>query len=424
MILNSLRTKIILIAVSCSLLSILLVLLITPTMVESRFVNDAKALHLANFTIMLKHYHQTLNANTQQGAISFNRTLPPPSQQPLHMLVKGRAGIPTHDLLAINQDFRFVIADANGWVLLPFNNFEAGQQLTESQRKSANLIYDNGNFLGYSIATGEVPLTPKDVQYIDSLKQSLLITGSISVIVAWLFGLLMTTSLRNRLHKLITATQHLSERRLPEQIEVKGKDELAVLTQEFNAMSYKLTLQYHRLRHSHDTIEEQAKTLKKLSVTDELTQLFNRRYFNESLNQYVEDSNKGGQELSLVLCDIDHFKQVNDNFSHQIGDQVLKKVAQLMQECTRSEDIVARVGGEELVILMPKTHKQKATEIAERVRAKMEDQNWSTIALGLRMTMSFGVSCLSETHNADTLINAADTLLYEAKDAGRNRVCG
>jgi diguanylate cyclase (GGDEF)-like protein len=126
------------------------------------------------------------------------------------------------------------------------------------------------------------------------------------------------------------------------------------------------------------------------------------------------------EPVSLIMTDIDHFKRVNDRFGHDKGDLVLKKYAELMQKNTRHEDLVARFGGEEFIILLPFTATKHATDLAERIRTKLEHADF--LENGYRVTASFGVAEYLAGEDIETTIKRSDQALYTAKDTGRNRI--
>ena len=173
-------------------------------------------------------------------------------------------------------------------------------------------------------------------------------------------------------------------------------------------------------------LEELNKTVKELSIRDTLTGLYNRRHLQEQLKPLFEQAIRYEKEFSICLLDIDYFKQINDNFSHQVGDNVLKTFASVLSKSCRSADVVARYGGEEFIILMPETTLESAHSLSERLRQNIENYDWSNIAPNLSVTASFGISSkqwqTSENSNPEKLIALADKQLYVAKELGRNQV--
>jgi two-component system cell cycle response regulator len=167
-----------------------------------------------------------------------------------------------------------------------------------------------------------------------------------------------------------------------------------------------------------------------LSITDALTGAFNRRYMMDQLPRELERCRRYGNPLSVVMCDVDHFKQVNDVMGHSAGDDVLQQFVFRMQKSIRAtSDWVARIGGEEFVIVLPETGHQGAMFVAEKVRALMTSVPFVTREGDVAATSSFGVAS-TEAHGPDlvmkseTLIRAADKCLYASKQSGRNRVSG
>lgn len=163
--------------------------------------------------------------------------------------------------------------------------------------------------------------------------------------------------------------------------------------------------------------------LERLSQEDGLTGLYNRRYLNSALIHEVGKAARYQSPLSLILCDIDYFKIVNDTFSHAIGDEVLRQVARLLQTHTRMTDVVARYGGEEFALLLPNTSLSQAHAIAEKLRCLIANHNWQAVAPALTITLSCGVATLEPAGTSESLLIAADRALYLAKAAGRNTVC-
>ena len=166
-------------------------------------------------------------------------------------------------------------------------------------------------------------------------------------------------------------------------------------------------------------LEEANLRLDALATTDGLTGVKNRRAFGEKLAEEITRSTRYGPPLSLLLLDVDKFKQYNDTFGHPAGDEVLKTVARLLLEQARATDFVARYGGEEFTLVLPDTGVEGAVVMAERLRAVLEAAPWAQRAV----TASFGAATLSREINTDTaLIGAADRALYDSKENGRNRV--
>lgn len=179
-------------------------------------------------------------------------------------------------------------------------------------------------------------------------------------------------------------------------------------------------------------MREHTRQIELLSNTDALTETFNRRYLGVRLGLEIKRCVRYGRPLSVVMCDLDHFKKVNDEHGHQTGDSVLFAFAQALKSCVRDQiDWVARYGGEEFVIVLPETEADGAYAAAERYRKAAEALEVATPAGGtLKATASFGVATITPeaprgpAPSTDDLLGIADMRLYEAKKRGRNRTVG
>lgn len=159
--------------------------------------------------------------------------------------------------------------------------------------------------------------------------------------------------------------------------------------------------------------------LKSKSITDELTKLYNRREIEKNLDYlFVKANSDIHYKFSVIMCDLDDFSKVNNNFGHQIGDKVLTKVSNIFKKNIRDSDICGRWGGEEFIILCPDTFIKEAYNLAERLRVALEESDFDEVK---KVTASFGVSSFSIDDNRDDLITRADKRLYKAKEMGKNK---
>lgn len=172
-----------------------------------------------------------------------------------------------------------------------------------------------------------------------------------------------------------------------------------------------------------DKLRQQSAELERLARQDPLTRLNNRRYLEENLEREFAAAKRYKFPISVALVDIDHFKQINDTFSHQIGDDVLRIVGQILEAGCRGVDFAARYGGEEFALVFPQTDLAGALVACERIRQRIEQHNWAALHPDLKVTVSIGVSSDPSLPNHEKLLAAADEQLYAAKRAGRNRVC-
>ncbi len=178
-----------------------------------------------------------------------------------------------------------------------------------------------------------------------------------------------------------------------------------------------------RLEQKNLELQKLNKRLEQLSIRDGLTKVFNRRYLDDYLVKEWQRSQRYQSPLSLMMGDIDSFKQINDNFSHTVGDEVLKILGRLLKSSTRDSDVVARYGGEEFVIVFPETELDKAVQAAEKLRLAIEVYPWSEVRENLEVTISAGVAITNDVKHYRDLLEQADEKLYEAKYSGKNRVC-
>jgi diguanylate cyclase (GGDEF)-like protein len=160
------------------------------------------------------------------------------------------------------------------------------------------------------------------------------------------------------------------------------------------------------------------------SITDELTGLYNRRFFLRRASQETNASFRYKFPVSIILCDIDNFKKVNDNYGHLVGDHVLQAFSKLLKKCTRESDVLARFGGEEFIIMLPQTDKNGAYVLAERMRQETEalSVDESKKAQDVKFTASFGVTTCTSNNSIEQNIHLVDEALYSAKESGKNRV--
>ncbi len=170
--------------------------------------------------------------------------------------------------------------------------------------------------------------------------------------------------------------------------------------------------------------ERSEEAAQKLALIDPLTGAFNRRTFLELAEKEIARTRRARGSLSLIMLDLDHFKQMNDRNGHLAGDEVLKGVVAITLTCLRKEDFLVRYGGEEFCILLPSVAIDRAAVMAERIREAVEQAHFSFKGRALSVTISIGVTTLSMegNENVDTVVNRADEALYAAKKAGRNRV--
>lgn len=185
------------------------------------------------------------------------------------------------------------------------------------------------------------------------------------------------------------------------------------------------TIAYEHLHRINEKIEAKQQQLiamneelKQISNTDNLTGIGNRHYFQNKLRQYIEKFQQDSTPFSLLVVDIDHFKKVNDTFGHAIGDLVLAQLGLILKMSAREQDVPARFGGEEFILLLGETAEEEAFQIAQTLNKKLEQTIWPSIG---RLTVSVGCATFKENDTESSIFEHADEALYESKRTGRNR---
>lgn len=200
--------------------------------------------------------------------------------------------------------------------------------------------------------------------------------------------------------------------------EAPGGGEVGYLTDVFNHMVSRLREGRRELDLIHETLRKKNEELEMLSTTDSLTGLDNHRSLMQRLEDEEARCKRERRSFSVLVGDVDHFKQYNDAFGHPAGDEVLKAISEIMREAARPVDCVARYGGEEFVVLMPDASAAEALDLAEHIRARVAAKKF----MGRKMTLSIGVASFPEdADSAEALISIADEALYQAKREGRDR---
>lgn len=239
----------------------------------------------------------------------------------------------------------------------------------------------------------------------------------------------------------ILATLYKSEdqfaqayRHLEKHLEIKERHSSDMSKKRFEALRVKFETEQtekekeiYRLRtvelaEANAKLEQLSQELFKQANEDALTGLFNRRRLEQELGRELERARRNNGKLSAMICDIDNFKQVNDRFSHQVGDFVLQRVAQILKRYIRGADVVARYGGEEFVILFPEASAKEAQLVCDRLRQRIADAPWHELHPDLKITMSMGICDDTTLVDGFAMLDQADDKLYEAKRNGKNQV--
>lgn len=263
----------------------------------------------------------------------------------------------------------------------------------------------------HNINTKQIEQRRLDAQQSFSQTRIITLAGFFTGILTFIAGAIaMQKFVLKPAHRLLTSLEKFGQGDLTHRIQVRTNDEFGALAMGFNHMA--------------DNLEKDQQKLAELAIRDGLTGLYNRREFERLLSDEVHRFRRHGHPVSLLILDIDHFKQINDRYGHQAGDAALKTVANIITNQSRTGDVIARYGGEEITILLPETDVESAHILAERTcRAIEEFPIMISPGQALPITVSIGIATIPvNAQSARDLISSADLAMYEAKRSGRNCV--
>lgn len=418
----SLRTKVTLTLTLTTIISVLFVGFTAKWLVLEKFNDQSMQWAFDNFShdvigFVSKHgsWEQGVDDEGFRNYVIHNRR----PKRPHKML----AGPPPGEAQPIPPPpFRFVLTDLQGIVVHGSNKYPVGQSLNGHLRRDEIPILIDNKAVLIAVPLGQPNLSKLDLTYLNAVDKALtyavIIAGAIAIILGIIFGNRLSSSL----YRLSESVSSMRPGEIRKDIVIKSKDEVEVLANTFNKMSHYLADAYEELEQAHDKVTEQATLLLELSIKDELTGLYNRRYFRERADHFYNQANRYQQPLSIMLGDIDFFKRINDTYGHAIGDDVLRTISSLLQTNLRETDLLARYGGEEFVIIFPETDLYSASELCERIRQTIEGHSWEEIAADLKVTMSMGINADTQLSDFEQMLINADEKLYQAKGNGRNQI--
>lgn len=252
-----------------------------------------------------------------------------------------------------------------------------------------------------------------------NLRETVLIWACISAALAAWVGYILTLRIIKPIQELCLVIQEVAAGNFSRQVDVYSADrDVANLLESFSSM-------LSSFRNMVNKITGKKAELEILAITDDLTKLYNYRYFQRRLTDELEKARQYQYEVSLIMIDIDYFKRFNDTYGHPQGDRILRMVAQIIKNTLRDDDIVVRYGGEEFAIILSRINKQEALEIAERIRKNIETHQFTLGQEGsvASLTISLGLATYPEDATSkDELVARSDYALYQAKERGRNKV--
>ena len=402
----------------------------------------------------LSHYDHTLQQTIQDHSAGLARQIAASAEFPLfarnlsalqHLAVGGRKS--DRHIAAISiltPDRRLLVADgpatnpARVATQGPGRPVQLGERMAAlaeirstvledfgmAEESGPVLMGDQRRLLGYVLV--EVELSALQQQRQELQQWALVVTLS-SLLMAGLLSVAIASSVTRPLARVSAAVARLREGMLGTRVDVRRTGVLRPLADGINAMADRLAeheaeLQ-QRVLQATEELRRQKEAAERSARIDPLTGLLNRRAFNELAEREIQRARRFRQPMSLLVIDLDRFKSINDSHGHLVGDAVLEDFARVASEQLRSLDIIARLGGEEFVVLLPGTDPESAFQLAERMRQAIASNSMALEGVTLRYTASFGIAGFEPRQpSLERWVARADAALYEAKAKGRNRV--
>ncbi len=317
--------------------------------------------------------------------------------------------------------------------------------LSEGVKKAMVSKYDTGEYQNYAGDTvlGSYRLIPEykwimvaEINNSDVLQsvqdnQRDIAGLTFAVILAGVIpiGIFFSYLITKPVKKLTNMVNNVSRGKWDQRVKVWWSfREIATLAEAINRMAEIIEKNEEEIQANHEELLEKNRLLEQLAITDHLTQVYNRRYILGRMPSELAHANRYGEQITTIMLDLDYFKKVNDTFGHNVGDQALLGVVEVIKQTIRKADILGRWGGEEFILICPNTGLQAAVALAERIRTKVEEVEFTTPdGVRLYLSLSMGVSAFCHLYptfeqDIEDMIIRADKALYKAKHLGRNRV--
>lgn len=250
----------------------------------------------------------------------------------------------------------------------------------------------------------------------------LLLAIFLLALVPIIFNLMLAQRFANRLRALVRSTQQISRGDLDARLDTESNDEFGQIGQATNHMLNSLKALTFSKTELEDIVRQRTEELHHQALHDALTGVLNRRALTERLDEEIQRSTRHGYPLTLLFLDFDHFKQINDQYGHTAGDQILQEACQVLSSCIRESDVLARYGGEEFAIILTDTALDASEELAQRLKQSFAAHFLQHSILEKPLTISIGLAALSPSDTLTQLFTRADTALYDAKNSGRDRI--
>ena len=196
--------------------------------------------------------------------------------------------------------------------------------------------------------------------------------------------------------------------------------EKTIIINQIAKLTNQLTNESRELNRANDQLKKANKKIEHLLRIDELTKMSNRKHFMEFYKKIFARAKRHGNKIALIMCDVDNFKEINDNYGHDAGDKVLIALGKVFKKETREDDISARIGGEEFIVLSNNTSLKNSQKYAERIRKKVSEIKIDEVPRDI--TLSLGIACLKPGDTEESFLKRADQAMYQSKNNGKNRV--
>jgi len=344
------------------------------------------------------------------------------------------AGLLSNDVAQLHSTLNRIIKDRKYWHFVTLHNADnirlfpmtppEAERVGNLEKFVYEINYESRKIGSLELLVDIDALVMEDVAWIQTLEKIFL---GLVLLVSVIATVWQSYWIQQPLTQLQELSAGMGSGNYDTILNYQSSDELGNLVRSFVTMREDIKERESEIHEANENLSQLNQKLEQISNTDTLTNLANRRHFDETLAKEISRHSRQSIPLALIICDIDYFKQYNDTYGHQQGDKCLRQVANSIKKTSaRGEDLVARYGGEEFAVILPNTNEEQASKIAEKIRARVHDLDLShkTSEVSDHVSVSLGFACVipdSGTIMSD-LIEDADRALYRAKREGRNRV--